>query len=455
MRFSSPARLLALAALPALLLAGMRGAPGAGEPTWLAPIELASGGGAKGPWRQNDSRYDYVDDGTAVFLPGGALAVAWVDQRRKEVLLQLRDADGRPRGDPVDVSRTPATFSWMPRLAAGGPDTPNTLYVLWQEIVFSGGSHGGDILFARSRDGGRSFSAPLNLSDSRGGDGKGRLSRDVWSNGSLDIAAGPDGSVLAAWTDYEGVLWLARSRDGGRGFLPARRIAGTAALPARGPALAAGANGAVHLAWTVGEDADADIRLAASSDGGASFGEPVRVGAAGARADAPRLALDGRGRLHLAYMESAGRGPAAIRYARAGRAPAFGAPRTLSGPGEDATAPQLAVDGRGRVHVVWEPAARSGLRHVVDAGAGFGPPALIPGSVDPGGRNGSQQGILGSKLAASADGAVAVVNSSLVPGQGSRVWLMRAVWSAKQGGKGEKRTENVRLERVKGIEPSS
>lgn len=432
MGFSSPARLLALAALLAAPpLAGMRGEPGADGMAWLAPIELASGGGAKGPWRQNDSRYDYVDDGTAVFLPGGALAVAWVDQRRKEVLVQLRDADGRPRGDPVGVSRSPATFSWMPRLAAGGPDTPDTLYVLWQEIVFSGGSHGGDILFARSRDSGRSFSAPLNLSDSRGGDGKGRLSRDVWSNGSLDIAAGPDGSVLAAWTDYEGVLWLARSRDGGRGFLPARRIAGTAALPARGPALAAGANGAVHLAWTVGEDADADIRIAASSDGGASFGEPARVGAPGARADAPRLALDGRGRLHLAYMESAGKGPAAIRYARADKAPAFGASRTLSGPGEDATAPQLAVDGRGRVHLVWEPAARSGLRHVVDAGAGFGPPALIPGSVDLGGRNGGQQGILGSKLAAGADGAVAVVNSSLVPGQRSRVWLMRTALLAK------------------------
>jgi hypothetical protein len=37
---------------------------------------------------------------------------------------------------------------------------------------------------------------------------------------------------------------------------------------------------------------------------------------------------------------------------------------------------------------------------------------------------GSQQGLLGKKLAA-GDGMVALINTSLVPGQGSRVWLMR------------------------------
>ena len=25
---------------------------------WQAPLTVASGGGARGPWRQNDSRYD-------------------------------------------------------------------------------------------------------------------------------------------------------------------------------------------------------------------------------------------------------------------------------------------------------------------------------------------------------------------------------------------------------------
>lgn len=396
-----------------MLLAGVPIPASSQADAWLPVVEIAAGGGTKGSWRQNDSHYDYVDDGTVAILRDGALAVAWADQRRKDVLLQLRGPDGRTRSAPVDVSRSPETFSWMPRLAAGGPDT---LHVLWQEIIFSGGSHGGDILYARSTDGGRSFSTPVNLSASRAGDGKGRLDRDTWSNGSLDIAASPEGGVHAAWTDYEGGLWLARSRDGGRSFGAPRRIAGDDSRPARAPSLAVGADGRAVLAWTVGEDADADIRVARED------GKPVLVGTPGARADAPRLALDRAGRMHLVYLEQTGKGPAAIRYARAGKDLAFSPPRTLSAPGEAVGAPQLALDAEGRLHVAWDTPPR-GLRYTVDAGAGFVQPATVPGSAGAG-RNGSQQGLLGRKLAA-GDDLVALLNSSLAPAQGSRVWLMR------------------------------
>ncbi|MCC2958019.1 glycoside hydrolase [Massilia sp. IC2-477] len=399
--------------LAALLLACVPVPASSWADAWLPVVEIAAGGGTKGPWRQNDSRYDYVDDGTVAFTPDGKLAVAWADQRRKEVLLQLRGADGRALSAPVDVSRSPDTFSWMPRIATSGADT---LHLLWQEIIFSGGSHGGDILYARSLDGGRSFSRPVNLSASRAGDGKGRLDRATWSNGSLDIVAHPGGAVHGAWTDYEGSLWLARSPDGGRSFGAPRRIAGDAARPARAPALAVGADGHVYLAWTVGEDADADIRVARED------GKPVLVGAPGARADAPRLALDRAGRLHLVYLEGAGKGQARIRYARAGSDLVFGPPRTLSAPGEGVGAPQLALDADDRLHVAWDTPPH-GLRYTVDAGSGFTPPLAVPGSADAG-RNGSQQGLLGRKLAA-GDRLVALVNSSLAPSQGSRVWLMR------------------------------
>ena len=393
-------------------------APGTDKLAWLPVLEVAHGGGAKGPWRQNGSHYDYVDDGSLAYLPGGALAVAWADQRRKEVLLRVLAPDGGWRGAPVAVSRSPATFSWMPRIAAGGPDI---LHLLWQEIIFSGGSHGGDILYARSPDGGRSFSEPINLSRSRGGDGKGRLDRDSWTNGSLDLAATPDGKVYAAWTEYDGALWLARSDDGGRSFTPPQRIAGDDARPTRGPALAIAGDGQVWLAWTVGEDPDADIRVSRSLDHGASFAAPVLVGAKGARADAPRLAFDDGGRLHLVYMEGA-----AIRHARThGARLAFGASRTLSARGETAMAPHLAADAGGRLHVAWD--TPSGLRYTRDSGAGFAAPVTVPGSgPGPGAHSGSQQGLLGRKLAAGTD-TVALVNSSLAQGSGSRIWLMRGI----------------------------
>src|SRR5438067_9425330 len=130
---------------------------------WLGVVELARGRGERGPWQQNESRYDFVDDGTVAFDERGTLLVAWVDQSQKDVFLQRRDAEGAALGEPVNVSRSPDTFSWLPRIAVSSAD-PRRIFVLWQEIIFSGGSHGGEILVAHSEDGGRSFGAPLNLS---------------------------------------------------------------------------------------------------------------------------------------------------------------------------------------------------------------------------------------------------------------------------------------------------
>jgi hypothetical protein len=154
--------------------------------------------------------------------------------------------------------------------------------------------------------------------------------------------------------------------------------------------------------------------------------------------DAPKLAVDAGGTLHLAYAESRG-GPFDrfdVRYTRSrDGARTFDAPRTLSRPSpadaESAAYPSLAVEGTA-LHVVWElypdhTEAPRGLAYAVsrDGGATFSAPALVPGSIDPmGGGNGSFQGRLMRKLAV-RDDQIAVVNSSLALGRGSRVWLVR------------------------------
>ena len=171
--------------------------------TWHGSTEIARGRGERGPWRQNESRYDFVDDPAVAINSRGEIAIAWVDQARKAVLLQRYSPEGKPQFPrPVDVSRRPQTFSWLPRVAFA-PDAPHSVFVLWQEIIFSGGTHGGDILFARSSDGGRSFAGSGQSSHSVGGDGKGRVSRQIWHNGSMDLVAGANGVVHAAWTEYD------------------------------------------------------------------------------------------------------------------------------------------------------------------------------------------------------------------------------------------------------------
>ena len=169
-------------------------------------------------------------------------------------------------------------------------------------------------------------------------------------------------------------------------------------------------------------------------DGGASFGEPRVVAPSAGYSDAPKLAVDPRGALHLVYSESSGGPfePSRIRYTRSSDgARSFDPPREISAQG--AGFPALSADAAGNLYVLWElfhdpRGYPRGLALGVsrDGGSSFTAPTVVPGSTDPaGGMNGSNQGFLMRKLAVNASGAVVIVNSSLKPGHASRVWLIR------------------------------
>jgi hypothetical protein len=438
----NPVMCCALVVMAAISLDSGLGAA-AGEQagiTWGATVEIASGGGHRGPWRQNESEYNYVDDPTVALDAQGATAVAWVDQLRKDVFFQIYDRDGKPRySEPVNVSRSPTVFSWLPRLVISRT-YPSEVFILWQEIVFSGGAHGGEIFFAHSSNGGRSFSEPINLSNSIGGDGKGRINKDVWHNGSLDLVMDAEGTLYAAWTEYDGPLWFSRSNDRGESFSRPARIAGGGELePARAPALPVGPDKSVYLAWTAGDEDGADIRLAKSTDGGRTFSDAMVAAETKTYSDAPKLAVDPKGTVHIVFAESLG-GPFdrhQVLYARSqdgGRT--FEPLREISSPypqsSTSAAFPALSLDGQGNVYVLWEvfPAPDTPPRGLAivfsrDTGRTFTAPAIVPGSIDPGGGwSGSHQGLLMRKLAVNETGAVSVVNSSLKYGEKSRVWLI-------------------------------
>lgn len=408
---------------------------------WSKPVEVASGAAYRGPWRMNESDFRYVDDPTVAISRDGVAAVAWADQARKDIFFQIYEPDATGRfAEPVNVSKSPGIFSWLPRMVIRSGD-PIQVYILWQEIVFSGGSHGGEIFFARSADGGRTFSDPINLSNSPAGDGKGRLTKNLWHNGSLDLAMGAEGNLYAAWTEYEGTLWFSRSTDGGNRFSAPKRVAGGgAAAPARGPSLAVDARDAVYLAWSVGEDPAAGIRFARSADRGLSFGKPEILFRGGGHSDAPKIAVDRKGIVHLVYAESAAGSfqRYRIRYARshdAGRT--FVAPQEISGRHaqqfESLSFPALGLDGADNLYVVWEQFPNRqryprglGFTFSGDGGRRFAPPAVVPGSANsPADFNGSTQGLLMRKLAVNETGAIAIVNSTFRVDATSRVWLLR------------------------------
>src|SRR5260370_37065945 len=89
------------------------------------------------------------------------------------------------------------------------PSSPNanTVYVAWDTTVEGkGGPSSSGIQFSRSTDGGQTFSTPLVISDTGGGQRVGI---------GADPFVGPDGRVYGAWHDITNAILVRSSGDGG------------------------------------------------------------------------------------------------------------------------------------------------------------------------------------------------------------------------------------------------
>jgi hypothetical protein len=233
----------------------------------------------------------------------------------------------------------------------------------------------GTCTVARSSDGGATWT-----SQAFAGAGSGNpLPSGATLCRSPVAAFGPDGALYVAYeaARLEGFaqIELARSTDDGASFGPARVLDPDASGGDRDPSIAAGTRpGRVYVAFqrysADEERAEVDV---VTSDGPSA---PVRVSppeqnAAGSRA---ALAVDGAGRLYVAWVDGAGvdleegGGTARIEVASSpASGQSFGAARAVAevpsgcGPNDDCgnRYPEVAIaaTGRGRVVVAWSSAA--------------------------------------------------------------------------------------------------
>lgn len=162
----------------------------------------------------------------------------------------------------------------------GGPYSGN-LYVGWTHFTLKKST----ILFSRSTDDGKTWSAPITISTQPG------LPRDdTGAVEGFDAAIAPNGTICAVWSNGTHIV-LAISRDGGRHFLPSRDIISTAPSyfkPAdvdRGdgfPQIAIDPRsgklgGPLYVCWSDYRNGDIDVFVSTSRDHGRSWSPAVRV----------------------------------------------------------------------------------------------------------------------------------------------------------------------------------
>jgi hypothetical protein len=158
-------------------------------------------------------------------------------------------------------------------------------------------SHGWDIYFARSTDGGASFGPSLLLNDTVGNG----LSQD-WPSLGVDSL----GRVFVAYVGgtMTGLLGLAVSTDTGRTFRHEIGIPGT--IDGRYTSLQARRGGQLYLAYRLGGGYDADIGFVCSLDGGTTFlppADPCDVGW-GIAQNYPTVAANEEGTAFVAWSDA-------------------------------------------------------------------------------------------------------------------------------------------------------
>jgi hypothetical protein len=266
----------------------------------------------------------------------------------------------------------------QPQLAA---TTDGTIHL----VYFLGEPRRGDVFYARSRDGGATFSEPLRVNSTPG---------SAIATGTIrgaQIAVGARGRVHVAWNASDGsAMFYVRGNDTGTGFEPQRNLIRRTSAIDGGGGLAVDPGGNVYVAWHASEkgattgEAGRRVWVAQSEDDGRTFGveRPAwdqPTGACGCCGMA--ISADRHGNVYALYRsarELAHRDIYLLASADAGRSYRG----TMLSPWETSSCPMSSMtfaEGPSGVIAAWETAGDVRFAQVAAGGPSASPAIAPPG----------------------------------------------------------------------------
>jgi hypothetical protein len=170
--------------------------------------------------------------------------------------------------------------SMTPQVATSG----SQVYLVWTETS----ANDGEVYFSRSLDGGKLFSAPLNLSE-------------TFENSTAPqvAASGPD--VYVIWNE-PGVVYLRHSSDGGETFGASQDLTASFGILTNGAASIAASGANVLIAWNQTIGAQTDILVSRSIDKAANFAPALNISNSSGNSANSQLALSGS-TVYAAWVE--------------------------------------------------------------------------------------------------------------------------------------------------------
>jgi BNR repeat-like domain len=267
-------------------------------------------------------------------------------------------AEGKPPGVAVRVNDREGDAAVRnenpPKVAVG---LRGEVYVCWAN---ERARWKGDIRFARSTDGGKTFSPALNINSDAGGEPTGHAFQS--------LAVDWRGRIFMTWidernkreTDRGAEIWMSVSEDGGRTFSPDRKILGDVCECCR-TNIQVDSAGRLFLSYrTVPPSGPAyrDIIVASSADGGKTF-STTRVSDDGWEINAcpvtgPALCVDKQDRLTVVWFTGGGERPALYFSTSSDHGKSFAPRRLLDADQKMGKHAQAVAGDDGRILVAWD-----------------------------------------------------------------------------------------------------
>ncbi len=379
----------------------MRIVTGSGTVTWLFVAILAIHAGAAGTSAAPPDAITLAIAGRTNATPwvasaGSFVAVVWAASAsgKGDVYVATSRDGGRSFDAPVRVNAVAGDARVSGEIAPRVSLRPVSGAPPEIAVTWNARDTGTAIRTARSKDGGRTFAAPVTLQAPGAAGDRG------WQASAIDDA----GTLHTIWLDHRGMaVDKGAARTDHKGDHDGVAMAQKSALyygPARAgaerelfkgvcycckTALVAAPGGVLYAAWRhVFEGNLRDIAFTSSRDGGRTFAPMSRVhqdgwAINGCPDDGPAMAVDPAGTVHLVWPTLLNGADGTLLYATAAAGKTFGRPirvPTLGSP--KPSHPQIAIDGGGRPVIAWDE-VRDGVRTAafrrVTAGdaAAFGP----------------------------------------------------------------------------------
>jgi hypothetical protein len=371
--FMKKLAIIACVALSLLLSACARETRQGTEATTTTTTPARDAGTVK-PVRVSADGTDAAEPSLAPARDGTAY-IAWVEHRENkdaDVMLAHLDADGQLKNEPVRVNpKAGEATAWRGDAPTVAVSPDGAIHVGWTARVASA-KNANELYLSTSRDGGRSFEPPVRVND----DGK------AVEHGMHSLAVSAEGRVYVAWLDERNVVkpppahkengqmkmdhmeanrevFLAASADGGRSFSTNTRI-GREACPCCKTALATGSGGRVYASWRqVLPGEFRHIALAASADEGKTFSAPKIVSddrwmIAACPVSGPALSAADDGALRVVWYTEGDKGAPGIYWAESRDHGETFSESTPLAEGEARGNPFLLTNGKGVATVIWE-----------------------------------------------------------------------------------------------------